>query len=229
MKLTILISVLLFSVCLCAQDATPAPGGQARPERGQRGPGGRGGFGGGTTGTISEIKDNVITIKTSDGKTLTVKTSADTRIMGKDRTPIAIKDLKVGDSVMAGGQTAADGAIEARMVALLDEEAVKRMKDAQANMGKTMIAGEVKEIKETNITVLRPDGQTQVITVDENTSLKKQGESITLADIKAGDRISGPGELKDGVFVAKEIRVGMPQRRPLGDGPRPDGAKPEKQ
>lgn len=180
-------------------------------------------------GTISEVKDGVITIKTSEGKTLTVKTSADTRFVGKDRTPIAIKDLKVGDSVMAGGQPAGEGAIEARMVALLDEEAVKRMKDAQANMGKTMIAGEVKEIKETNITVLRPDGQTQVIAVDENTSLKKQGESITLADIKAGDRISGPGELKDGVFVAKEIRVGMPQRRPLGDGPRPDGAKPEKQ
>jgi hypothetical protein len=232
MKLTFLISVLLFSVCLCAQDPTAAPGAQARPERGQRGQGGRGGFGG-TTGTISEIKDNVITIKTSEGKTLAVKTSADTRFMGKDRTPIAIKDLKVGDSIATGGQPAGDGTIEARMVALLDEEAVKRMKEAQASLGKTNIAGEVKEIKDTNITVLRPDGQTQVIAVDENTSLKKQGESITLADIKAGDRISGPGELKEGVFVAKELRVGMPgmgggQRRPSSDVPRPESSKPEK-
>src|SRR6266436_3104337 len=138
MKLTFLISVLLFSVCLCAQDSTPAPGAQARPERGQRGPGGRGGFGsGGTTGTISEIKDNVITIKTSEGKTLAVKTSADTRFMGKDRAQITLKDLKVGDSIGAGGQPAGDGAIEARMVALLDEETVKRMKEAQASLGKT--------------------------------------------------------------------------------------------
>ncbi|MCU1307852.1 MAG: hypothetical protein JWN45_2547 [Acidobacteriaceae bacterium] len=234
MKLTFLISVLLISVFLSAQDPTPAPSAQARPERGQRGQGGRGGFGfGGTTGTISEIKDNVITIKTSEGKTLSVKTSAETRFMGKDRAQITLKDLKVGDSIATGGQPAGDGAIEARMVALLDEETVKRMKEAQANMGKTNIAGEVKDIKETNITVLRPDGQTQVIAVDENTSLKKQGESITLADIKAGDRISGPGELKDGVFVAKELRVGMPgtgggQRRPTGDASRPESSKPEK-
>src|SRR4051794_1142924 len=100
MKLTSLFSVLLFAASCFAQDPTPAPapgaqapGAQVRPERGQRGPGGgRGGFGFGTTGTISEIKDGVITIKTFEGKTLTVKTNADTRLMGKDRTQIAIKD-----------------------------------------------------------------------------------------------------------------------------------------
>jgi hypothetical protein len=242
MKPILLFSVLLLTASLFAQDPSPAPapggqapGAQVRPERGQRGPGGgRGGFGfGGTTGTISDIKDGVITIKTSEGKTLAVKTTPDTRFIGKDRAQIALKDLKVGDSIATGGQPAGEGAIDARMVALLDEEAVKRMKEAQANMGKTMIAGEVKEINETKLTILRPDGQTQVIAVDENTSLKKQNESITLADIKAGDRVSGPGELKDGVFVAKELRVGMPgmgggQRRPAGDAPRPDTSKPEK-
>jgi hypothetical protein len=105
------------------------------------------------------------------------------------------------------------------------------MKEAQANLGKTNIAGEVKEINETKLTILRIDGQTQVIEVDENTSLKKQGESITLADIKAGDRLSGPGELKNGVFVAKELRVGMlgaGQRRQQGGMATPEGSKPEK-
>lgn len=232
MKASLVLLILALSVCMSAQDPAPAPPRQGSPQGGSRGPGQRGGFGfGGTTGTISEIKDNVLTIKTSDGKTLNVKTSSDTRFLGKDRTPIAIKDLKVGDYIATGGQPSGEGAIEARMVALLDEETVKRMKEAQTNLGKTNIAGEVKEINETKLTILRIDGQSQVIEVDENTSLKKQGESITLADIKVGDRLSGPGELKNGVFTAKELRVGMPGgglRRQQGGMVAPERSKPEK-
>ena len=47
--------------------------------------------------------------------------------------------------------------------------------------------------------------------MDENTSFKKGNESITLADIKVGDFVTGPGELKDNVFVAKELRSGRPR------------------
>ena len=36
------------------------------------------------------------------------------------------------------------------------------------------------------------------------------GESITLADIKVGDRVAGPGEVKSGRFVAKELTVMTP-------------------
>ena len=35
-------------------------------------------------------------------------------------------------------------------------------------------------------------------------------ESITLADVKVGDRVSGPGELKNGRFVSKELTVMTP-------------------
>jgi hypothetical protein len=192
-------------------------------------PGGPGGGmfvrGGGSAGTITEINDGVIKLKTDAGKTVTVKTTADTRFMGKDRVQAAIKDFKVGDAVMAGGPAAGEDTIDARMVILLDEETVKRMKEAQANLGKTNITGEVKKIEETKITVLRPDGQTQVIEVDENTSLKKQGESVTLADVKPGEMITGPGELKNGVFVAKELRVMVPGQRNMQF----EGRRPEKQ
>ena len=46
----------------------------------------------------------------------------------------------------------------------------------------------------TRITVLRVDQETQVVTVDENTSFRdRTGQSATLADIKPGDRIMARG------------------------------------
>jgi hypothetical protein len=36
------------------------------------------------------------------------------------------------------------------------------------------------------------------------------GESITLADVKVGDMVGGPGAVKDGKFVAKELTVMTP-------------------
>jgi hypothetical protein len=52
-----------------------------------------------------------------------------------------------------------------------------------------------------------------------------QGESITLADVKVGDMVAGPGALKGGVFVPTQLQVmdpaaARPRRR------NPDGAVP---
>lgn len=89
------------------------------------------------------------------------------------------------------------------------------------------------------MTVERPDGVSQTIGFDEGTSFKRgramlfasgsgsnggtntspaanppagapSGESITLADIKVGDRVAGPGEVKGGRFTAKELTVMTP-------------------
>ncbi|HZS26333.1 MAG TPA: hypothetical protein VFB76_03820, partial [Candidatus Angelobacter sp.] len=94
------------------------------------------------------------------------------------------------------------------------------------------IAGEVKAINETKLTIARPDGQTQEIEVDENTSFRKGMESITLPDIKVGDFVRGRGELKNNVFVPKELVVGRPQMRSMSQGgaqqeqKKPDSAAP---
>jgi preprotein translocase subunit YajC len=180
-------------------------------------------MGGGNAGQISEINGDSFTLKTQMGTTLTVKTTAETRFFGKDRVPGVLKDLKAGDYVAAAGPVT-EGVVQARFVAQLDEAAVKRMEEFKANLGKTVIAGEVKEISETKLTILRPDGQTQVIELDESTSLRRREESITLADIKPGDRVFGNGELKNGVFVPKELRVmggGMRRMREQGEPPAP--------
>jgi hypothetical protein len=79
-------------------------------------------------------------------------------------------------------------------------------------LGTKFIAGEVKAVDETKITVLRPDGQTQTFEVDENTSFRdSKGDSATLADIKLGDRVMGRGDMKNGVFVPETLRFGTPQ------------------
>ncbi len=185
-------------------------------ERGTRGEGRGGRIGQGIGGTITDIKDDVITIKTRDGKKATAKLNGETKFM-KARQPITLKDLKVGDRVMIGGEPAGEDTWNAKMVALIDETALRAQ--MQAGMGKEFIAGEVKGIDETKLTILRVDGQTQVIEADESTSFKKQGESITLADIKPGDHVMGRGELKNGIFVPKTLRVGDFQQMIMQSGP----------
>jgi hypothetical protein len=55
-----------------------------------------------------------------------------------------------------------------------------------------------------------------------------------LPDIKVGDFVRGRGELKENVFVPKELMVGRPQMRIMTGGPgdqppeqkKPDGTAP---
>jgi hypothetical protein len=116
-----------------------------------------------------------------------------------------------------------------------------------ANLGKTFIAGRVTavDLENATLTLERPDGVSQTISFDEGTSFRRGrpswgrgvgsdavtggsaaatpapgSESITLADIKVGDRVAGPGEMKAGKFVPRELSVMTPGagRRHSGDG-----------
>jgi hypothetical protein len=218
-------SLLLFCVCVASAFAQSNPPAQSqdqptaqRGERAQRGGTGMGsgsGMGGGmrmrgTGGQITAINGSSYVVKTMDGKTLTIETTADTKFT-REREEISPKELKVGDFIMARSGSDApptDGKVKAAAVFVVPAERAQMMKQMAENFGKTFIAGEVKSIDETKLTISRPDGQTQVIEVDENTSFKRGQESITLADIKVGDRVMGQGEIKNGTFVPKTLRVG---------------------
>jgi hypothetical protein len=50
-------------------------------------------------GTVASMTDSSITVTTTDGKTQTVATTADTKYSKMD-APIALKDIKVGDHVV---------------------------------------------------------------------------------------------------------------------------------
>ncbi len=217
----VVLAVLFVGLAAVGQDAPP-PQGQGGPGgRGGRGGGGMMMMGGGNAGQITAIGGDTITIKTTAGSEVTLKTTADTRVIGKDRQMMAVKDLKVGDYIGAGGPPGGDPS-QPRFIRVLDEQDIKRIQEFQANLGKTVIAGEIKAINDTKLTIARSDGQTQEIELDEGTSLKRgRDESITLADVKVGDRVMGQGALKNGVFVPTELHVmtpGMGRRGPQGDG-----------
>ena len=209
--ITVILSVLPVLAMPQGTPATPA-GGQAQGDQGPNRRGGEGRFQG-VAGTITAIDKNQLALKTQDGKSVTVKLSADTRYR-KDRQAAALSDFKVGDMVMVGGDAAGENAWNARFVASRSG-AGQQMREG---LGKQFIAGEIKAIEGTSLTILRVDGQTQTIQVDENTSFHKQGESITLADFKPGDHVFGRGELKDGTFVVAVLNAGDPQQMGM---PRP--------
>jgi hypothetical protein len=177
-------------------------------------------------GKITSVdKDSLVITPVAGGDPITVKITENTRIM-KQREPIKLGDIKPDETVFARGELK-NNTLQAVVVGVVNPQMVQRMGSGgpgepgglgpggfnRDDLGKKFIAGEVKAIHETMLTIARPDGQSQDIQVDENTSFRRGQESITLPDIKTGEFVRGPGELKDGVFVAKELNVGRGRMR----------------
>ena len=74
-------------------------------------------------------------------------------------------------------------------------------------LGKDYVVGEVKAIDAPKLTVMRLDNVTQTLELNEETSLRKGRDSITMADIQAGDHIFARGAVQNDVFVPKDVRV----------------------
>jgi Domain of unknown function (DUF5666) len=180
------------------------------------------------SGTIDSIQPDSMVIKTDDGKMVTVAITSDTRFR-RNRQEAKLSDFAKGDHVFVGAEPGSDSSkLTARFVGVGmgpggpgggGPPSVEQMQ--QMGLGTKFIAGEVKAIDETKLTILRPDGQTQIIQADENTSFQNdKRESVTLADIKVGDHVMGRGEMKSGIFVPSTLRVGMPH---------PPAGQPEQQ
>ena len=183
-------------------------------------------------GKVTSIsKDSLVVNPLAGGNPVTVKIADSTRV-SKDRQPVKLDAILAGDVVFARGQL--NGAVfQARMVNVVNPQMVERMQQGGGfgrgtgrgagagfnpeDWGKKFIAGEVKAINETKLTIARPDGQTLDIEVDENTSFRRGTESITFPELKVGDFVRGTGELKNNMFVPKELVVGrQPMRMMTG-------------
>lgn len=188
-------------------------------------------------GKVTSIdKDSLVVTPLAGGDPVTIKTTENTRIM-KQREPIKLADIKPEETVFARGELK-NNILQAVMVGVANPEMVQRMGSRnfggpggpggfnRDDLGKKFIAGEVKAIHETTLTIARPDGQSQDIQVDENTSFRRGQESIALPDIKTGEFVRGPGELKGGVFVAKELNVGRGRMLFLGGPGSPAAQNP---
>lgn len=201
------LATVLATVCLAQSEgpAVPQTGAQQDTTRERRRPD--------VTGSITAINGQTLTLKNPEGHDVQVTITGSTRFM-KDRQPAKLADFKVGDMAMVRGHSTGTDTWEAEFLGSrsagpgglgprgFGEEGYEQ------DLGKKFIAGEIKSIDGTHLTIARMDGQSQIIAVDENTSFKKAGESITLADFKAGDHVFGPGEVKDGTFVASRLMIG---------------------
>ena len=218
-----LLSAIVFGLALTlfvsAQDANP---------RGGRGGMGGMGMGSGITGTVTEVAADHYIIKTDAGESYTVHFSANTRMMkqmirqrgegasGGGNPPQMIKpaEIKVGDAIGVMGEVdAAAKSVGAVMIAQLDPERAKQLREMQANYGKSWLMGKVTAINETTVTLMGSiDNAAHSFVADENTTFRKRRDPITLADLQVGDVVRVEGALKDGIFVAASVAVmGMPQ------------------
>ena len=203
--LTSAVFTLMAGVCFAQSEAPPVPqtGNQRDTSREpRRRPD--------VLGKITTINGQTLTIQNSEGRELTVTVTDSTRFM-KDRQPAKLADFKVGDLTMVRGRSTGTDAWEAEFLGSRSAGpngagpgGFSQGGFAQ-ELGKKFIAGEIKSIDGTHLTIARTDGQTQIIAVDENTSFRKENASLTLADFKVGDHVFGPGEVKDGTFVSSRL------------------------
>lgn len=237
----LLVGLIAGATTISAQDQAPQNS-PARPgQRGQWGGEGMGGggamMGRGVMGTVTEVAPDHFMIKTEAGDLYTVHYSVNTRMMkgggGFRRqrndidapftppSPIKASEIKVGDAIGASGEMdAAAKSVGAVVIFQIDAETATRMREMQANYGKTWLMGRVTAINETTVTIHGgPDSATHTFMADENTSFRKRRDPITLGDIQTGDMVRVEGSIKNGSFVAATVGV-MGPRPERGDGPR---------
>lgn len=211
----------------------------------------------GVMGTVTEVAADHYLIKTETGDIYTVHFSANTRIMkqpagmrgpgggggrgmangggggmGRGGNPpqqIKATDIKVGDAVGAMGDLDATAkSVGAVVIMQLDPERARQMAEMQANFGKTWLQGKVTAIDGVKLTLMSPiDNASHTFVADENTTLRKRRDPITLADIQVGDMVRAEGVIKAGTFTATAVSVmGMPPAGATG-APAPPSTAPQ--
>jgi preprotein translocase subunit YajC len=207
---------LAAGVAAQSQDqGAPPPSGQ---RRGQRGP--NDGQGQPLIGKITAIKDGTVELAKPDGTAVTVKITDKTEYR-KDRQPAKLGDFKVGDMVLVRGEEDTNHGVTASMIAGRSgggPEGGRGFGGGGGNsggfgeLGKDFVIGEVKSVDAPKITILRPDNVTQTMELNEETSLRKGRDSITMADIQPGDHIVVRGGVQNNAFVPKSVMVISPEQ-----------------
>jgi len=201
--------------------ATPAPAQEAAPPQGagqnQRPEESRGR---GVMGKITSIKDGALELARMDGATVTVKLTDKTEYRN-DRQTAKLADFKVGDMVLIRTEGSGDQDLTAVVVAGRTDGSSMGivpggrgmggpgggMMMGGGELGKDFVFGEVKSVDAPKITVLRPDNVTQTLELNEETSLRKGRESVTMADIQVGDHLFVRGGVQNNAFVPKMVMV----------------------
>ena len=189
-------------------------------------------------GKITALHESSMQISNANGATVTVKLTPQTEFR-KDRQPAKRSDFKVGDVIAVRGEENPDHTWTAQMIGARSVNGEGRGPNIQAGaLGKDYVAGEVKSVDAPKISVLRTDNVAQTIELNEETSLHKGRDAITMADVQVGDHLVARGAMQDNVFVPKFVMVigpeqwkrmqemgGIRQSGPANSGP---GGPPQK-
>ena len=172
---------LILGGLLCVGSAC-AQGGSGEPAVAM---GGRG-----VQGTVTAVAGDKLTLKTENGQVFQVVTTPNTTVR-RGREQMKLADVHAGDGVGAMGEI--DGpnkTVHALYLFVVDAEQLKK---ARESLGKTTIAGKITAIDELKLTILRPDGVSQTIAVDEDTSFKRGGRGLGIGGFGGGGRQGGGG------------------------------------
>ena len=228
-KVLLSITVLLalgLAGAVAAQQSSPTQG-QNEPHRRMGGPPP-------VLGTITSVGVDRFEIKKPDGTTQTVMVNDQTHFRQRQEgqpqpQELALEDLKVGDHVAVRGTPNGDKQFTAESVNRITEEQFQRFQSGggpggpgegggngpggdwgpggRGGMEGTRAGGEITAINGNQITVNGRRGQ-RVIVINDQTKFSKEGQTITLKDLKVGDHIFAMGNEANGQFVATEVRSG---------------------
>jgi hypothetical protein len=163
-------------------------------------------------GKITAVRDGSLEIQNPNGETVVVKLTPQTEFR-KDRQAAKRSDFKVGDVIIVRGQENPDHTWTAQTIGARSANGEGRGPNMQAGtLGKDYVAGEVKSVDAPKISVLRSDNVTQTIELNEDTSLRKGRDAITMADVQVGDHLLARGAIQDNVFVPKFVMVIGPEQ-----------------
>jgi hypothetical protein len=192
-------------------------------------------------GKITAVRDGSLQVADVNGDTVTVKINGQTEFR-KDRQPAKRTDFKVGDIIIVRGEENADHSWTAQVVAARSANGPNgrggpggpggRFAET-GTLGKDYVAGEIKSIDAPKLSVLRSDNVTQKLELNEDTSLRKGRDSITMADIQVGDHLFARGSAENGVFVPKTVVVIGPEQwkrlQEMGAEARGEGGRQRRQ
>ena len=154
-------------------------------------------------GTINSVGVDRFDIKKGDGSTQTVMVDEHTRFR-QGQQDIQLEDLKPGDHVFVRGQANANKDFVAEGVTRVTDQEMQRFQ----NMG-DRTGGAIVSIDKNQIKVSNPRQGEKIITVNEQTQFVKDGQPISLQDLKVGDRIFATGKETQGQFLATRIMTGQ--------------------
>jgi hypothetical protein len=246
----IALTLLLAAPGLRAQQGPPDDGAFAMGAQGRM-----------VRGTVTAVTGEQLTVKTDAGDLFQVSVTTNTRLMkDRQPVKFADIHVGDGVGAM-GVLDAQAKTIHAAALFVVDAAQVKKMRDDMGKTyisGKVMAIDELELTihRQDGVTqkiavdegtsfkrggrragmAMRGDGSADALPAGGEGSgraggSQSGGESITLADVKVGDMVVGPGALKGGVFVPTQLTVidaaSMGRhRRTDGSGTAPDQAPP---